>query len=79
MQNTKNPVAKLNHFHLDKMIELLAVKNDTELAPLLGCSISLISRLRSGQRTFSPQMCARVKFLTRGEITGYVMRPDIYN
>jgi DNA-binding transcriptional regulator YdaS (Cro superfamily) len=79
MANTKNPVAQLNHIHLIKILELLELKNDTELCQALKCSPALISRLRHGQRAFSPMMCARVRLLTNGKMTGYQLRPDIYN
>lgn len=79
MTATKNPVAQLNHIHLLKILDLLELKNDTELSSALKCSPALISRLRHGQRAFSPMMCARVKLLTGGKVSGYHLRPDIYN
>lgn len=78
MTASKNPVAQLNHIHIIKILELLDLKNDTELCKALRCSPALISRLRHGQRAFSPMMCARVKLLTGGKVSGYHLRPDIY-
>lgn len=54
------------------------IKNARQLAKTMGIHASIITRIRHGQRKFTPMQARFVERLTNGAISREVLRPDIF-
>jgi DNA-binding transcriptional regulator YdaS (Cro superfamily) len=52
--------------------------NAKSLAESLGVSISYVSQMASGKSPISPERCIPIEIATKGQVTRYELRPDVF-
>ena len=63
---------------LEDIIRLADLKNGRALAKALDISPAIITRIRKGQRSFTPLQAKEIEMLTEGRVARTVVRPDIF-
>lgn len=54
------------------------VGTQDKMAEALGINQAAVSQIVTGHKPIPPARCRHIEFLTRGKITRYQLRPDIF-